>query len=451
MVEFAAPALAVESAGEVGGTDWFGTLWRVLLAVALLVLNGFFVAAEFAAVGARASRLEAVAARSAPARWSLVIKHKLDLYLSTCQLGITIASLGLGYVVEPAVEPLISPLLERFGLGGPFGTHATAAAIALVIVTALHVVVGEVAPKNLAILYPDRMLPILAGPLLAFTGLFYPFIWVLNSASNVLLRLCGVPIDKASHGALPHTAEELRQLLAQATDAGTIEADSAQLLRGAFDFGGLKVRQIMTPRVEVDYLLDDAPINDILRKVQESEYTRLPLCRGDLDHVIGLVHMKDLFAQLRLGTGRLKFADETTPEGEAVVIAGGMPGSEMHVIGSGTVDLGALKREILFVPELLPVAKLMPQMQQTKTPHGHRGRRVRRHGRRRDARGHHRADRGRHRGRVRRPRRTSRPSASRRTARSSGPAGTSRCTSWATTWRWATGRCPRTSTRSAGT
>ncbi len=371
---FADAAADLQASGGDGGAwhdaAWWGMTWRALVAITLLALNGFFVAAEFAAVGARASRLQEIAKESLPARWGLTIKHKLDLYLSTCQLGITIASLGLGYVVEPAVAPLFEPVLGWFGIADVFGDHVLAGGIALLLMTALHVVVGEVAPKNLAIFYPDRLLPILSIPLVLFTGMAYPAIWLLNSASNLLLRAVGVPVEEASHGALPHTADELRGLLRQATEAGVIEQGNAQLLTGAFDFGGLKIRQIMTPRVDVDYLLTDAPINDILRKVQTSEYTRLPLCEKDLDHVVGLVHMKDLFVQLHLSTGRLKFAEETTPEGEAIAIAGGLPGSETHVIGSGTVDLPTVRREILFIPELLPVAKALKQMQEAKTHMG---------------------------------------------------------------------------------
>ncbi|MEL7237343.1 MAG: hemolysin family protein [Planctomycetota bacterium] len=348
----------------------FDISWKVLVTMGLVLLNGFFVAAEFAAVGARTSRLEnEIEHRGGGVayRLALVIKHKLDLYLSTCQLGITMASLGLGYITEPAVAALLEPLLEQIGFTIPAGGHFwLTVVIALSITTALHVIVGEVAPKNLAIFYPDRILPILSLPLVTFTVVLYPFIWALNAASNQLLRVCGVPLDKASHGALPHTEEELKTLLAQATDAGTIESGAADLLSGAFQFGGLKVRQIMTPRVEVDYLLTGAPIADILRKVQTSEYTRLPLVDKDLDRVVGLIHMKDLFAQLKLSTGRLKFADETTPDGDAIAIAGG-PGSETHVIGSGTVDLTKIRRDILFVPELLPVAKLLRQMQAAAT------------------------------------------------------------------------------------
>lgn len=352
--------------------DLLDILWKILATLGLVGLNAFFVAAEFAAVGARRSRLEHLAARG---NWvaplSLLIKRKLDLYLSTCQLGITVASLSLGYVTEPAVAALFDPLLAWLGFAAPAGGghHVIAIVIALAISSALHVVVGEVAPKNLAIFYPDRLLLLLTLPLMAFTAVFYPIVWVLNSASNVLLKLAGVPVEEAGHGTVPHTAEELRWLLEEALEAGAIETGSAEVLTGAFQFGELKARQIMTPRMDVDFLLTDMPMDQILRKVQTGEHTRLPLCEKDLDHVIGMIHLRDLFAQLKLIVGRLKFTDDTTDAGEIVALAGA-PGSEVHVIGSGTVDLMKIRRDILFVPELLPVEKLLRQMQQSRTHMG---------------------------------------------------------------------------------
>ena len=148
--------------------------------------------------------------------------------------------------------------------------------------------------------------------------------------------------------------------------AGTIPKASAKILTGAFEFGELKVRQIMTPRPKVDYLSLDEPIGAVLRTVQKSAYTRLPLCDGDLDHVVGLVHMKDLFVHLHLSPGKLRFAevDATgTANGQPVAIADGSPGSALHVIGSGDVDLRKLKRDVLFVPELTPVPQLLRQFQ----------------------------------------------------------------------------------------
>ena len=158
------------------------------------------------------------------------------------------------------------------------------------------------------------------------------------------------------------------RLLAQAVASGTISRGKGTLLTSAFEFGQLKVRQIMVPRTRVDYLLLGQPIGQVLRTVQSAGYTRYPLCNGDIDHVVGLVHMKDLFSHLKLVPGKLRFADEKTPEGEAVAIADGKPGSEVHVIGSGDLDLKKIKREILFVPEMTPVPRLLRQFQ---TKHVH--------------------------------------------------------------------------------
>jgi CBS domain containing-hemolysin-like protein len=339
---------------------------RILTTLALVAANAFFVAAEFAAVSARLSRLESEASSGLLARLAILIKKRLDLYLSSCQLGVTLASLGLGAVTEPAVAAIISPLLAHFSLSEPT-IHAVSFTIAMAISTSLHIVVGEQAPKTWAIVNADRLLQLLAPPLVIFTYLFFPAIWLLNAAANGLLRLTGVKATPGGHYELPHSADELRTLLTQAVSQGAIEKSREQILTSAFDFGELKARQIMTPRTEVDYLRLDQPIGDILRIVQKSAFTRLPLCDGDIDHVIGLVHMKDLFNHLKLIPGRLKFTDETSANGEVVAIASGLPGSAVHVIGSGDIDLKKIEREILFVPELLPVPKLLRQFQNSHT------------------------------------------------------------------------------------
>jgi CBS domain containing-hemolysin-like protein len=341
-------------------------LIKVLITLALVAANGYFVACEFAAVSARLSRLQTESSGSVLARMALAIKQRLDLYLSSCQLGITLASLGLGAVTEPAVAAVIRPLLDLFHLS-EHAIHAVSFTIAMAISTTLHIVVGEQAPKTWAIVGADRLLPILSPPLVVFTYLFYPGIWLLNAASNGFLRLSGVHVTPGAHGGVPHTVEELRALLAESVQKGTIEKGNEKILTNAFDFGDLKTRQIMTPRTEVAFLKIDQPVGEILRVVQKSAFTRFPLCDADVDHVVGLVHMKDLFTHLKLIPGRLRFSDETTPDGEAVAIANGLPGSAVHVIGSGDIDLKVIKRDILFVPELLPVPKLLRQFQTSQT------------------------------------------------------------------------------------
>jgi CBS domain containing-hemolysin-like protein len=340
--------------------------WKIVLTIGLVLLNAYFVACEFAAVSARLTRLQTEASGSLMSRMALAVKQRLDLYLSACQLGITLASLGLGAVTEPAVAAIVRPLLNLFH-PSEHSIHVISFTIAMAISTTLHIVVGEQAPKTWAIVGADRLLPLLSGPLVVFTYVFYPAIWLLNAASNGFLRLTGVKVTPGAHPELPHTEEELRTLLAQAVSQGTIEKGNERILTSAFDFGDLKTRQIMTPRTEVAFLKIDQPIGEILRTVQKSAFTRFPLVDGDVDHVVGLIHMKDLFTHLNLIPGRLRFTDETTPNGEAIAIANGLPGSAVHVIGSGDIDLKKIKRDILFVPELLPVPKLLRQFQTQQT------------------------------------------------------------------------------------
>jgi len=174
-----------------------------------------------------------------------------------------------------------------------------------------------------------------------------------------------VPVGHAG-AHLPHSAQELRVLVAESIRRGELRTGSEHILASAFELSELKVRQIMTPRTQVVYLTTDQPIGELLRTVQNSAYTRLPLCEGDIDHVIGLIHMKDLFNHLKLMPGRLRFADGTTPAGEAIAIADGLPGSAVHVIGSGDIDLKQIRRDILFVPETLSVTRMLRQFQTSR-------------------------------------------------------------------------------------
>src|SRR5439155_11986165 len=339
-----------------------------LSALLLVAMNAYFVATECCAVTARTSFLEHQAEKHLLPRIALMVKHKLGLYLSATQLGVTIASLGLGAVMEPAIGGALHPIFLILHLR-PHSEHVASYAVSFAISIALHIVIGEQVPKNWAIRRSNRFLPMLAPPLVAFTYMLYPVIWLLSEATAIALRPLGVKLDSREHGSsVPHTADELRSLVDEAIEKGTIEKGHEQLLAGAFNLGELKVRQIMTPRTQVDYLMLGQPMGQLLKIVQNSAYTRLPLCDGDIDHVVGLVHIKDLFLHLKLVPGKLRFGDEKTPEGEVIAIADGKPGSMVHVIGSGEIDLREISREILFVPELTPVPKLLRQFQ---TSHSH--------------------------------------------------------------------------------
>jgi CBS domain containing-hemolysin-like protein len=335
-------------------------LIKILATLGLVALNAFFVAAEYAAISARATRLRLNSPQSMSGRAAMLIKNRLDLFLSSCQLGTSLSALALGAIAAPAVASLLSPVASGLHLP-PSAQHAVAFLISFALALSLQIVVGEQTPKNIAIEHADRILPVLAIPLVVFTYLFYPATWLLNAATHVVLRVLGVKTSRGTLGAgyLPHTEQELHALLLQAAAQGTIPQGKANLLANAFEFGQLKVRQIMTPRPEVDFLLIDQPLNEILRIVQRSAFTRLPLCKGDLDHVIGQIHMKDLFNHLQLVPGKLKFLDETLPGGEAVAIPTGLPGSAVHVIGSGQINLAEIKRDVLFVPESMPVPRLL--------------------------------------------------------------------------------------------
>jgi CBS domain containing-hemolysin-like protein len=278
------------------------------------------------------------------------------LYLSTCQIGITVASLGLGYVTESTLVGMIEPVVSWTGL--PYDSNVVSAAIGLVIATALHVVVGEVAPKNLAIYFPDRLLPILAPPLIALTYIAYPAIWVLNASSNALLRLVGVRVDHGTFGGLPHTAEELQTLLDASVQQGGIAKSSHHILKSAFGFDELKVRQIMTPRTDVNFMHVDQPLREVVRIMQRSEFTRFPLCERDLDHIVGLIHVKDLIGNLRVSAAP-GVADRRSAPG------GGEPALGQW-LGASAFDLRRIRRDILFVPEMLAIPKLLRQFQNSR-------------------------------------------------------------------------------------
>ncbi|HEX3357590.1 MAG TPA: hemolysin family protein [Tepidisphaeraceae bacterium] len=334
-------------------------LWSIFATLGLVFLNGYFVATEFGAVTARQSLLEELGKKSFLARLALIIKNNLTLYLSATQFGVTMASLGLGAVMEPAIGHIVSPPLSLFFSDETVTVIAWVLAFA--IGTSLHIVMGEQVPKNWAIRNGTQFLLFLAGPLIVFTYTFYPFIWLLSVATTGVLRMTGM--KKGKNAGVPHTADELRSLLEESIEQGAIPKAQQRILAGAFQFGELKVRQIMTPRTNVDFLFVGQPIGKMLATVQKSNFTRLPLCKGDLDHVIGLVHMKDLFVHLKLTPGKLRFSDAKTPDGEAIVIADGKPGSDVHVIGAGDIDLHEIRRDILFVPAALPVPRLLRQFQ----------------------------------------------------------------------------------------
>jgi CBS domain containing-hemolysin-like protein len=307
--------------------------WYLLLAVLFIIANGFFVAAEFAIIKVRPTQLAEMAAEgSSRARMARRIIKKLDSYLSATQLGVTLASLALGWVGEPAFASLIQPRLAFLGVYSVGVAHTIAASIAFVAISSLHIIAGELGPKYLAI---DKTLGTAlwsAHLLRAFYVLMFPVIWLLNRTTNAVLRVVG--IKPASDTEMVHSQEELRLILAHSEKAGILSEENREIIEGVFQFSKRTARQIMVPRTDVSVLSTLKSIEDNLEIIRTTRHTRYPLCDGTLDQTIGLIHVKDLFlAQLR-GPGR---------------------------------TMMELKRDVLFVPENSTVDALLSQFIEHKT------------------------------------------------------------------------------------
>lgn len=270
----------------------------ILVSLALLVLNGFFVLAEFAIIKVRPTRIEQLVGegRRGAARVQAIQTH-LDEYLSVCQVGITFASIGLGFMAEPAVVELIEPPLAGLGLGNPKLVHTTAFILAYGLVTYLHVLVGELLPKSMAIRAAERMALFCATPLRVFRILFYPPLWVLDRSSRLLFRVLRLPDH--SH-ADAHSVDEVRLILGDLEEHGGVSFRRLLLLENVLDFGTLKVRDVARPKAEVKCLRTDMPWAEVAALLQSQRFSRWPLLVPGEDKPVGYVHVKDLFyAQLR--------------------------------------------------------------------------------------------------------------------------------------------------------
>lgn len=271
---------------------WF----NLILAFVLVIANGFFVAAEFALVKVRVSRVEHLVTQkrlfAKTARW---LALRLERSLSACQLGITMASLALGWVGEPAFAALLEPLLEMAGIHSAAVLHTLSFIIGFTVITALHLVIGEQAPKIFAIRQPETMLLWTALPLKAFYVLTYPLMIGLNASTARLLRLIG--LKEAGEHEVPHTEEEIRALLREAHIHGNLTRSEHRLLDAVFEFDDLICRRIMLPRGEVEYLDINESVESNLELIRRTKHTRYPICDGSLDEVMGVLHVKDLIGR----------------------------------------------------------------------------------------------------------------------------------------------------------
>ncbi len=263
----------------------------------LILLNGFFVAAEFALVKVRASQLDVKAQKgSSRAKLAKNLLEKLDAYLSATQLGITLASLALGAVGEEVISHIVQKIFADTGIvTNPVTVHSISLPIALTLLTFFHVTLGEQIPKMIGIKYSMDTILLFAWPLRIFYFIFSPFIWLLNKTSSVVLRIIGV--KKVGEDEV-HTEEELRLILTESEEGGAIKPSENELIQNVFDFDDRIVKQIMVPQNRVVALDVELGRSEITKRVIEEGFSRIPIYLGDIDNVIGIVHSKDLLKAL---------------------------------------------------------------------------------------------------------------------------------------------------------
>lgn len=318
-----------------------------ILSILLLVAaTGFFVAAEFALVSVRKTRIEQLVAQghSGAARIKRATED-LQTYLAVAQVGITMTTLGLGAVSEPVLADLIVPPLE-FILPRDFveafvSIHGIAIAMAFIIITILEIILGETVPKIYAIQRAEAILFFVIRPLNFFLFIFKPLVWVINTLGNAVLRLIGLRPD-AEHSSV-HSVEELEMLVVSSRKAGVLEEEEEAILRRVFDLGDLTARQVMLPRTEIDAIAKDATLQEVVDIIAESRHSRFPIYEGDLDNIIGVLYVKDVFLVL---TQQLASRD-----------ANRVP---------SRFSAKECMREILKVPETMDVNSLLAEMRQKR-------------------------------------------------------------------------------------
>jgi CBS domain containing-hemolysin-like protein len=307
-----------------------GVAWRLGGVLALVLANGFFVAAEFSIVAVRKTRIDQLMAEGH--RGARAVRRAVtepDSYIAATQLGITMASLGLGWIGEPALASLIQP-----GLGflptqiADATAHSIAVAIAFAIVTALHIVLGELAPKTVALEHAESTALLLVKPTELFMKAFWPFIRLLNAMGNAVVNLIGM--RGSGRHALVHSEDELKMLVTASQEAGVLEEQEEQMLHRVFGFADLTAGQLMVPRTEVVAIPADATREEVVSLIGRYGHTRLPVYLGDLDHVLGMLHVTDLL--------------------RAVAAT------------SGPINVASLAREAITVPETLGADDLLAEM-----------------------------------------------------------------------------------------
>ncbi|MCX7781097.1 MAG: hemolysin family protein [Negativicutes bacterium] len=307
---------------------------KILAAVFLALLNGFFVVAEFALVKVRKTRLEEIAQQgNKRAELALKVVGQFDTYLGATQLGITLSSLALGWLGEPAISSLLEPFINEYIPGSAWFHTTLSIAIGFTIITFMHIVLGELVPKSLAIQRAEALALFTVWPLYVFHKLGYPIIALFHKSAQAILGLLGIRAPNEAD--MAHSEEELRMIVSASHRGGILNQMESELIDNVFDFADRTAREVMVPRQDMICLFIDDPFEENLKIVRETGHTRYPLCEGDKDHVLGMIHIRDLM--------------------------------DLDWTGQGEKDLRSIMREILMVPEGMSVAKLLQVMRRKRT------------------------------------------------------------------------------------
>ncbi|MBR1859636.1 MAG: HlyC/CorC family transporter [Selenomonadaceae bacterium] len=305
---------------------------EIIMILFLVAMNGFFVAAEFCCVKIRPSRLETLIQEgSRQAKYAKRLTDELDESLSVTQLGITLASLGLGWVGEPYVATLILPITRAAGLTDTAG-HTVALATAFTLITSMHIILGELTPKSMAIANTEKILLTIALPMLVFWKVMYPFVWLLNTTANLVSRSLG--LTHSGEGEVAHNPEEIRLLMEESHKQGLVDDTEVDFVDNVFDFTELSVREIMVPRTDMVCLYTNKSYEENMQTILDEQMTRYPICVEDKDHIIGFLHVKDLMNR---------------------------------IVSGDKISLRTLARKVFVVPESMDVSDLLKTMQKSRS------------------------------------------------------------------------------------
>lgn len=302
-----------------------------LIVFILLLINGFFVAAEFAIVRARKTKIEQLTKDgNVDAKLALKALEDMNFFIAAVQVGVTIASIGIGWFGSPTVEMMLKPVLEEFPSAQAYIAPITAV-VAFLVMTFLHVVIGEQVPKCIALQYPEKISLYVAKPMDLFMTISKPFVWILNVACNSILRLFRIPVNSAR---VIHTIEDLDLLVDTSYDEGVLNETEKDMIHNVFKFSDLTAREVMIPRTDMVCVPIDMPFEELNKMAEDNQYTRYPVYDTDIDHITGLIHVKDLYS--------LSLKDEVAP-------------------------IEKIQRKVLLVPETMTMDNLVREFKKNKS------------------------------------------------------------------------------------